>query len=83
VEAVQCPMKVCNSGGVVSEDMLQHLAALEHSNKQLQAEKAELKRRLAALERVSKENHTLRQSTEESQVSDTMTNCKIGYMCCT
>jgi len=62
------------SGGILSEDSVRLLAALEHSNKQLQAENAELKRRLAALERVSKENHTLRQSTEESQVSGSMTN---------
>ena len=62
------------SGGILNEDTVRHLAALEHSNKQLQAENAELKRRLATLERVSKENHTLRQSTEESQVSGSMTN---------
>jgi cell shape-determining protein MreC len=74
VETVRQTADVSASGGVLSEDTVRHLAALEHSNKQLQAENAELKRRLAALERVSKENHTLRQSTEESQVSDTMTN---------
>jgi cell shape-determining protein MreC len=69
VEAVQRSAGVSGSGGVLSEDAIRHVASLEHSNKQLQAENAELKRRLAALERVSKENHTLRQSTEESQVS--------------
>jgi cell shape-determining protein MreC len=74
VETVRHPRDVSASGGVLSEDTVRHLVALEHSNKQLQAENAELKRRLAALERVSKENHTLRQSTEESQVSDTMTD---------
>ncbi|XP_033611265.1 UHRF1-binding protein 1-like isoform X3 [Cryptotermes secundus] len=68
VEAVRHPRELFNSVGVLSESALRHLAALEHSNKQLQAENAELKRRLAALERVSKENHTLRQSTEESQI---------------
>lgn len=69
MEAVQHIGDVSGSGGVLSEDTVRHLSALEHSNKQLQAENAELKRRLAALERLSKENHTLRQSTEESQVS--------------
>lgn len=69
MEAVQRTVDVSGSGGVLSEDTARHLAAMEHSNKQLQAENVELKRRLAALERVSKENHTLRQSTEESQVS--------------
>jgi cell shape-determining protein MreC len=69
---------VCSSDGVLSESTLRYLAALEHSNKQLQAENAELKRRLAALERVSKENHTLRQSTEESQVSGTMIDYKLS-----
>lgn len=68
VETVHHPRDVSASGGILSEDTVRHLVALEHSNKQLQAENAELKRRLAALERVSKENHTLRQSTEESQI---------------
>lgn len=71
---------MCNSVGVLSESAFRHLSALEHSNKQLQAENAELKRRLAALERVSKENHTLRQSTEESQVSGTITDYKLSCM---
>ena len=74
VETVHHPRDMSASGGILSEDTVRHLAALEHSNKQLQAENAELKRRLAALERVSKENHTLRQSTEESQVSGSMAN---------
>jgi len=74
VETVHHPRDMSTSGGILSEDTVRHLAALKHSNKQLQAENAELKRRLAALERVSKENHTLRQSTEESQVSGIMTN---------
>jgi cell shape-determining protein MreC len=71
---------VCNSVGVLSDSALRHIAALEHSNKQLQAENAELKRRLSALERVSKENQTLRHSTEESQVSGTMTDYKLSCM---
>lgn len=68
MEAVHHRRDMADSGGALSEDTIRHVAALEHSNRQLQAENAELKRRLAALERVSKENHTLRQSTEESQV---------------
>ncbi|PSN57246.1 hypothetical protein C0J52_02546 [Blattella germanica] len=68
VAAVQRPKALSDSGGVASDIVVRQLAALEHSNKQLQAENTELKRRLSALERVSKENHTLRQSTEESQI---------------
>lgn len=45
-----------------------HIEALEETNRQLLLENKELRRRLAALERVSEENHLLRQSSEESQV---------------
>ncbi|KAJ9601040.1 hypothetical protein L9F63_000775, partial [Diploptera punctata] len=68
VETVQHPKVLTDSNEISSETAVRKLAALEHSNRQLQAENMELKRKLAALERVSKENHTLRQSTEESQI---------------
>ena len=68
MERVQHHKAFSESNEISSEATVRKLATLEHSNKQLQAENVELKRKLAALERVSKENHTLRQSTEESQV---------------
>ncbi|KAK7794549.1 hypothetical protein R5R35_009669 [Gryllus longicercus] len=51
-----------------SNGSVQRVEALEEINRQLLIENRELKRRLAALERVSEENHLLRQSSEESQV---------------